>query len=516
MKKDTTHIIRRAEHFKTILTAEGFLVGIIAGLVVLLYRVLLEYAGKAMTEVLQYAREYPAAAAAWLFLLVVMACIVGKLVKWEPMISGSGIPQVEGEMMGKLEQVWWRVLPAKFLGGFLSLLAGLSLGREGPSIQIGAMTGKAVSKALDRGKTEEKYLLTCGASAGLAAAFHAPLAGIMFSLEEIHKNFSVSVLVSVMTASITADYISGQLLGFQSVFQFDIGLEIEPRYYWHIVILGVILGLLGAFYNKMTMWVQGLYYKAKRLNETTRLLIPFLLAGVLGLAAPQVLGSGHDLIETAAGGEMALKFVFSLISFGSGAPGGIFFPLLVLGALIGGSYGTFAAQYMGLEPSFIRNFVLLAMAVYFTAIVRAPITGIILIFEMTGQVSQMLSMSLISITAYLVASWVRSEPIYESLLNSLLKRRGQKVTEKTGEKILQEFVVCHNSPIHNKMIQQIEWPRNCLIVAVRRNGAELIPRGRTILMAGDIIVTMADELDAPAVYDYMEKACTEKNNKTDQ
>ena len=107
MKKDTTHIIQRAEHFKTILTAEGFLVGIIAGLVVLLYRVLLEYAGKAMTEVLQYAREYPAAAAAWLFLLVVMACIVGKLVKWEPMISGSGIPQVEGEMMGKLEQVWW-------------------------------------------------------------------------------------------------------------------------------------------------------------------------------------------------------------------------------------------------------------------------------------------------------------------------------------------------------------------------------------------------------------------------
>ena len=119
MKKDTTHIIRRAEHFKTILTAEGFLVGIIAGLVVLLYRVLLEYAGKAMTEVLQYAREYPAAVAAWLFLLVVMACIVGKLVKWEPMISGSGSPQVEGEMMGKLEQVWWRVLPAKFLGGFL-------------------------------------------------------------------------------------------------------------------------------------------------------------------------------------------------------------------------------------------------------------------------------------------------------------------------------------------------------------------------------------------------------------
>ena len=189
MKKDATHTIRRAEHFKTILTGEGFLVGLIAGLVVLLYRVLLEFAGKWMNLILQYGRENPVIAGGWFLLLAVMACIVGKLVKWEPMISGSGIPQVEGEMMGKLTQRWWRILPAKFLGGFLSLLAGLSLGREGPSIQIGAMAGKAVSKVLDRGKTEEKYLLTCGASAGLAAAFHAPLAGVMFSLEEIHKNF---------------------------------------------------------------------------------------------------------------------------------------------------------------------------------------------------------------------------------------------------------------------------------------------------------------------------------------
>ena len=475
MKKDTSHTIRRAEHFKTILTGEGFLVGLIAGLVVLLYRVLLEFAGKWMDLILQYGRENPVICGAWFLLLAAMACIVGKLVKWEPMISGSGIPQVEGEMMGKLNQRWWRILPAKFLGGFLSLLAGLSLGREGPSIQIGAMTGKAVSKALDRGKTEERYLLTCGASAGLAAAFHAPLAGVMFSLEEIHKNFSVSVLISVMTASITADYISSQFLGFHSVFQFAIVKEIQPRYYGHIVVLGIILGLLGAFYNKMTMWA----------------------------------AAGGELLLGALLGLLGLKFVFSLISFGSGAPGGIFFPLLVLGALIGGSYGTFAAEYMGMDPSYISNFVLLAMAGYFTAIVRAPITGIILIFEMTGQVSQMLSMSLISITAYLTASWLRSEPIYESLLNSLLKRRGQSVPEKTGEKILQEFLVCYNSPLQDKMIQQVEWPRNCLIVAVKRNETELIPKGRTILMAGDIVVTMSDETDAPAVYDYMEKACAE-------
>ena len=200
MKKDTSHMIRRAEHFKTILTGEGFLVGLIAGLVVLLYRVLLEFAGKWMNLILQYGRENPVIAGGWFLLLAVMACIVGKLVKWEPMISGSGIPQVEGEMMGKLTQRWWRILPAKFLGGFLSLLAGLSLGREGPSIQIGAMAGKAVSKVLDRGKTEEKYLLTCGASAGLAAAFHAPLAGVMFSLEEKKRHIPKNVRFQPTTA----------------------------------------------------------------------------------------------------------------------------------------------------------------------------------------------------------------------------------------------------------------------------------------------------------------------------
>lgn len=133
MKKDTSHMIRRAEHFKTILTGEGFLVGLIAGLVVLLYRVLLEFAGKWMNLILQYGRENPVIAGGWFLLLAVMACIVGKLVKWEPMISGSGIPQVEGEMMGKLTQRWWRILPAKFFGRF-SLSPGRSFSGERGSV----------------------------------------------------------------------------------------------------------------------------------------------------------------------------------------------------------------------------------------------------------------------------------------------------------------------------------------------------------------------------------------------
>ena len=169
VKKDTVHMLKRAERFHVILIGEGLLVGSVAGLIVLAYRIALKYAGQWLEAVRHYIGNSPVKAAMWFCLLFLMATAVGLLIKWEPMISGSGIPQLEGEMSGKLNQTWWKVLPAKFIGGFLSLLAGLSLGREGPSIQLGAMTGKGISKALDRGKTEEKILLTCGASAGLSA-----------------------------------------------------------------------------------------------------------------------------------------------------------------------------------------------------------------------------------------------------------------------------------------------------------------------------------------------------------
>ncbi len=381
MRKDTTSTIKRAERFQIILIGEGILVGGIGGLVVLLYRMCLEYAGKWLNMILEYARQSPIRIAAWFLILIAMAWLVGKLVNYEPMISGSGIPQLEGEMVGKLEQKWWKVLPAKFVGGFLCLLGGLALGREGPSIQLGAMVGKGISRGMDRGKTEERFLLTCGASAGLSAAFHAPLAGVMFSLEEVHKNFSVSVLLSVMTASLTADFLSSTVLGIDSVFQFDIVKALPQEYYWMIVALGIVLGATGAFYNWFTLKVQSLYNKAKFLNTTTKLIIPFVCAGILGFTAPELLGSGHALIEYLTNTDVMLgtvlfiligRFLFSAVSFGLGAPGGIFFPLLVLGGFIGGTFATVGVQFFGLDAMYINNFVLLAMAGYFAAIVRAP------------------------------------------------------------------------------------------------------------------------------------------------
>ena len=267
MKKDTSHTLDRVRRLPVLLIGEGLLVGAAAGLVVLLYRVALTFAGQWLKSVLAFISGHPLRIAGWFLVLFVLALIVGRLVKWEPMISGSGIPQIEGEIMGKLSENWKKVLPAKFLGGFLCILGGLSLGREGPSIQLGAMTGQGISRLLDRGRAEENHLMTCGASAGLAAAFHAPLAGMMFSLEEIHKGFSTSILISVMTASVTADYICSHIIGLDPVFQFRLEHVLPQNYYWLLVILGIILGAMGALYNKGMLAAQDLYKKPKFLNR---------------------------------------------------------------------------------------------------------------------------------------------------------------------------------------------------------------------------------------------------------
>lgn len=519
MKKDISNTIKRAQRFPVILIGEGLLVGTVGGLIVLLYRVALAYAGKWLEFILNFIRGNPLKIAVWFLLLFAMAFVVGKLVKWEPMISGSGIPQVEGEVTGKLVQDWKKVLPAKFTGGFICMFAGLSLGREGPSIQLGAMTGKGLSRLLGRGKTEERYLMTCGASAGLAAAFHAPLAGMMFALEEIHKGFSASILISVMTASVISDYISSHIIGLDPVFRFKLEQALPQNYYWMLIILGLLCGVGGVFYNWSMLKTQDVLKKAKHLNETTRLMISFCAAGILGMIMPSVLGSGHELIVALTNGKMVLsiviltfvvKFVFSAVSFGSGAPGGIFFPLLILGAMIGGAFAMTGVQFFGLDPVYINNFILLAMAGFFAAIVRAPITGIILLFEMSGSVNQLLSLAVVSVTAYITATLLKSEPIYESLLDRILKSQGKHhITnvKGTGQKVLDTFVIMNGSVLEGRVIKDITWPDDCLIVALEKGGKEFIPRGKTTLMAGDILTVMADERDAGYLHDKMEKLC---------
>ncbi|MGL5329655.1 MAG: ClC family H(+)/Cl(-) exchange transporter, partial [Peptostreptococcaceae bacterium] len=441
--------------------------------------------------------------------LIALGYIVAKQVKKEPMISGSGIPQVEGILSRQLKMDWFSVLFNKFVGGLICLGAGLSVGREGPSVQMGACVGEGVAKKLNKLENEEKYLITCGASAGLSAAFNAPLSGVMFALEETHKNFSPLVLLSAMVASLTGDFISKQFFGLTPALHFDSLISLPLKYYWALIILGICIGISGVLFNKGILKTQSMFKKSK-LSTEVKIIIPFIITGFVGLISPILLGGGHELIMSLGVSDFTIitlltfivvKFIFTFISFGSGVPGGIFFPLLTLGALVGNVVGLISILYLGVPSEYLVNFIVLAMAGHFAAIVKAPITAIILISEMTGSLEHLLALSIVVLIAQLTSDLLKSHPIYESLLERLLSN-GTNKYEGSSKKTLLETVVHMNSEIDGKCIKDISWPNNCLVVAIIRGNEEILPNGDTKIMSGDYLTVMTNQSGS---YEILEK-----------
>lgn len=525
-KNNTYNTLFHWHSFKLKLVFEAIAVGIFAGLIIVLYRFALEIAMQLIHRVYDILVQQPYLTPIWVGVILLIGVIVGYITKAEPMISGSGIPQVEGVLLRKLKMTWWKVILGKFLGGVLAIGSGLSLGREGPSVQLGAAVGQGFSKIFKRVKLEEKYLITSGASAGLAAAFNAPLAGVMFALEEVHKNFSPLVLLSSLAAALSADFISSGFFGLKPVFNFNRLNPLPLKSYIYIIALGVIIGVLGVLFNKSIIRTQSLYSKLVFLPKSLWVVIPLNMSIILGFVMPQVLGGGHELIVSLLTSDnfpltfllllLIVKFIFTMVSYGSGAPGGIFLPLLSIGALIGCIFGFVTVHLFNIDIVYINSFIILAMAGYFTAVVRAPITGIILITEMTGSFNHLLSLAIVSITAYLVADLLGSKPIYEVLLERILQKQGDNVsTGNRKNKSLLEFAICMGSILDGKQIKDIKWPSHCLLVAVRRGEHEIIPKGDTQLSAGDYLIVLTNEDKVSKINESLIKlvgSCELKNN----
>lgn len=501
---------------------KSLLVGIIVAGVVVLYRITLSYAEHLAFNMYDFLRSnlifFPVA----IIILCLIGYFVGYLVSKNKMISGSGIPQLEGIMKGhfKERKSWIHTLCSKFIGGAVCIGGGLSLGREGPSIQLGASVAEGLGNKIGKGRLERRILMTSGASAGLAAAFNAPLAGVVFALEEIFKYFSPIILLSTMSAAVAADFISKEVFGMIPIFDFEIIKTIPLKQYWLLVLLGILLGGLGAFYNFVLLKTKSLYGKLKFFNEKTKIIIPFVVAGVLGIVFPIVLGGGHRIVEelTLENGVMFLviifiiKFLFSMVSFGSGAPGGIFFPLIILGATIGAVFAGISINYLGIDKELYYNFVIIAMAGYLTAIVRAPITGIVLVMEMTGSFTHILSLTVVSITAYVVADLLKSPPIYESLLENLVISEKEEDINESSDKIVIEFIVKHDSEFADQLVKNINWPGKSLLVGVTRGDKNIIPKGDTKILEGDYLTVLTDVNSECRIKEILDKKNEPKEN----
>jgi H+/Cl- antiporter ClcA len=412
---------------KTEIYIGSAMIGVVSGFVVVAYRALISLLEGQRESAMDGIGGSPPRLILWLCIAALAAFLTSKLIKASPLIKGSGIPQVKALLLGKLSFSWKKELPLKFIGGSLALGSGLSLGREGPSIQLGSLIGDAYGDL--RHKREHRdYFVTAGAAAGISAAFNAPLAGVLFCIEELHKSFSPTMLTSTLISSFCANAVMWLCFGNSPVFSITL-IQVLPlgHYFSAVLFIGVAAGLLGSLFNEGILAFQKGFKRLVK-GETLRIVLAFLVAALVSVFASPLTGGGQRLISMVSRPDLSLrilclmlggKFLFTLFSYASGAPGGIFLPMLAIGALIG-SIAQIVLPALGVQGDFLANYILLGMAAFFVAVVQAPITGAVLITEMAGSLGHFPAFMLVSVIAALTADLFRTKPIYDLLLEPFL------------------------------------------------------------------------------------------------
>ncbi|WP_305553808.1 ClC family H(+)/Cl(-) exchange transporter [Methanobrevibacter sp. V74] len=494
------------------LTVQGVLVGFFAGLMVCLYRWLLAGSESVLRGYLSIIKGNIFFIVLFFIVLAILGLLIDWLTKWEADSAGSGIPQVYAEVKGHMEANWAKVLFSKVVSGVLTAIGGLSLGPEGPSVQIGGMAGKGIAKIFKGSKTDELRLILVGSAVGITAAFNAPLAGVIFVFEEINHGFDKTLVFIALVSAIVSDFISKIIFGQSTILNFPV-LDIPLDSYWVLIILGVIIGLLGYGYNI------GLIKSSDVLNNLKipswlKFVLVFMLSGVVALLIPEISDGGHfmmDILDVAIPSLsvllvlLVLKYLFSMFSFSSGAPGGIFLPILVLGAYIGAIFGSVVVPAFGWQHDLIYRFIIISMAGFFAATVRSPITGIVLLAEMSGSTESLVAMIFVSLIAYVVPTLLGNEPIYESLYDRLLLNKNKELVKKPSKHVLSEYIVPLDCNYINFKIKDIPFPKNAIVVSVIRNGKYMIPTEDFNIIYSDQIHVLTDSNDYPYVRQEIEE-----------
>ncbi|NLI75088.1 MAG: H(+)/Cl(-) exchange transporter ClcA [Candidatus Riflebacteria bacterium] len=442
-----------------------------------------------------------------LWAIPVLAAGIISLVAWVtraacPAAAGSGIPHLKGVLLGVRVMDGLRLLAVKFVGGVLAIGAGLSLGREGPTVQMGGAIGQQVGLRMGREGDSGAILIAVGAGAGLSAAFNAPLAGFLFVMEELHFEFAPLPYISALAASITADTLSRAVSGQLPVFLvFRHSTPPLPMLPWFAGI-GVVAGLLAILFK--TSLLKGLRLSEQR-GPTGQVALP-IAAGVIGALAaiwfPEIAGSGHRMAEDLLNSNipssdgfrlvlamLAGKFALTVLSYLAKVPGGIFAPMLAIGGAMGYGLGLLQGWLFpgwGLSPAVSA---VVGMASFFSGVVHAPLTGIALILEMTSNFNLLFPMMLATVVAFSISESFGGQPVYEALLNEDLAKHGPPPL-LFQEPVHLHLLVEERSELVGKPLSQLGMPEGVLFVSVNRRGHKFVPGGGTILVPGDALEIM--------------------------
>lgn len=358
--------------------------------------------------------------------------------RYAPESGGSGIPEIEGALENERPVRWKRVLPVKFLSGLGALGSGMILGREGPTVQIGGNIGKMVFDVFRMKKEDYRHIfISTGAAAGITVAFNAPLAGIIFIIEEMRAQFrfSATSIKAVGVGVIMACLMYQILMSPDALFSIGTFHAAPIKSLWIYILFGIILGFAGVLFNQSILtsqtYFQKFYAKGKYYFIFTGTVIGALF-GVLTLVMPEISGSGFAFVPPAISGHylfstlcyiFILRFILTVMCFSSGAPGGIFSPTLALGTACG---VIFAMIMQPIFPEYqieLGACAIIGMSGLFSSTIKAPLTGIVLVIEMTSNYQLIIPMIITSLAATFVSQVCKGEPLYTAILARTLKKQ---------------------------------------------------------------------------------------------
>ena len=396
----------------------SLVIGALTGLAVVAFILLTERMGM---------RLYPVGGTPWRRLVfpVVGSLGIGYLLyRFFPNARGSGVPQTKAALFAREGKISLRTVLGKFLCTSATLASGIPLGREGPSVQVGAGIGSVLGRSLGLSNEQVKKLIPVGAAAAIAAAFNTPLSGVMFSLEEIMGDLNAPIVGGVVLASATAWMVLRLLLGDHPLFRVPAYHLVSPAEFAVYAVLGVAGGVVSAIFAKLLLGQRARFLRFPRKTLWFQPVAGGLLVGAIGWFVPQVLGVGYGFVGDALNGNMALRLMVLLLvlklftvttSYASGNAGGIFGPALFIGAMLGGAVGTAAHHFFPAWTATPGAYALVGMGAVFAGVVRAPMTSVLMIFEMTQDYAVIVPLMIANLVSLFVASRLQHEPIYEAL-----------------------------------------------------------------------------------------------------
>ena len=410
------------------------LIGALAGLAVVAFIVLTQRTSL---------RLYPAHGEPWRRLLLPISCSLAMgylLYRYFPDARGSGVPQTKAALFAREGRITLGTVLGKFFCTSATLACGIPLGREGPSVQVGAGIASVLGRFVGLRPEKVKALIPVGATAAIAAAFNTPMAAVLFSLEEVMGDLHAPVLGSVVLASATSWAVLRLLLGNNPLFhvpQYELVHPVEFAFY---AVLGVLGGFLSVAFTKLLLGMRQKFLLLPRKTRWWHPAIGGVLVGIMGFFVPQVLGVGYNYVGDALNGSMALRLMLVLVvlklfaittAYASGNAGGIFGPSLFLGAMLGGAVGHVAHQFFPAHTATPGAYALVGMGALFAGIVRAPMTSVLMIFEMTRDYSVIVPLMIANLASLFISSRLQKQPIYEALAHQdgihlpLSGRRGE-------------------------------------------------------------------------------------------